>query len=100
MPLITISEYKRGHNPAHYPCYGPAISICMGGWGTPAMGPAISICMGGKGCGGGGGSGYKWLVHNHYILLATDLIFHLSYSKTSVKQLLKNRQNKDLNDKW
>ena len=32
-----------------------------------------------------------------------DLLFeslHVQYSKFSVKQPLKNRQNKDLNDKW
>ena len=37
--------------------------------------------------------------HNKHKPCATDST-HLLYSKTCVKRPLKNRQNKDLNDKW
>ena len=43
----------------------------------------------------------------HFVILSTFIklqivimIFVLSCSRTRVKQPLKNRQNKDLNDKW
>ena len=53
--------------------------------------------------------GYGRLISAYTMLLNQKLIFHRKvsladkgsvYSKTCVKRPLKNRQNKDLNDKW